>query len=123
MASPAPAVVPASDEQLRACCEGPREWYVEGDAALRLAFSEQQIQAVETGALPFLRYPSPAAEGDTGGGGGGGGGVQHKYAEGALSVGDRCPNPLVWTATRQRVRLLGGRRAGRLLVLDFGSFS
>ena len=36
----------ADDAQLKACCEGPREWYLQDETQLREAFATEQIAKV-----------------------------------------------------------------------------
>ena len=104
----------ADDYQLAACCEGPRQWYVESDLELRKAFAKEQIEAVCQGTIAYLQY-----DGDS---------SSHKYEEGVLVVGSTAPQAELWRARAgpaadlPHVQLLD-LLSTRPLVVDFGSFS
>ena len=134
-----PPAARADDEQLNACCEGPRTWYVPSDDDLRVAFSSEQIDAVNAGTISYLQYE--------GGGNDDADDVaaaEHKYAEGSLREGDSAPGCTLWrvgpesAAAGAASSAAGGGAASSLtkvdlltdvlgstrpLVLDFGSFS
>jgi hypothetical protein len=97
----------ATDEELAACLECPREVYVAGDDALRRAFASSTIE----------HWTSQTyADGQT-----------TRYNEGSLSVGDRAPDfqlqQVVGEALVNKSLLSFGRVGAAFLVLDFGSFS
>ena len=139
-----PPAARADDEQLNACCEGPRTWYVPSDDDLRVAFSSEQIDAVNAGTISYLQYEGGGnddaddADADVVAA------AEHKYAEGSLREGDSAPGCTLWrvgpesAAAGAASSAAGGGAASSLtkvdlltdvlgstrpLVLDFGSFS
>ena len=95
----------ATDDELAAACECPREVYVEGELGLRKAFAPATIEKWTQ---------QTYADGVT------------KYNAGRLQIGDQAPDVPLYQRKSQDVRQVQLRsllQAGRYLCLDFGSFS